>query len=120
MSVRLFKLSSALSVDQCGRDIRKGVRRISTRKMALRLNEDCPTRSQAAQGVIQATRDGDEFSRHCAIQVRSPELRRPLERAVLVQDDPLVDQGGPRQEVGKTRVGMAVFGKVHHIIELRC
>nr|WP_265575649.1 ribonucleotide reductase N-terminal alpha domain-containing protein [Bradyrhizobium sp. WBAH33] len=44
----------------------------------------------------------------------TPELRRPLERAVLVQDDSLVDQGCPGQEVGEPRVGMAIFGKVHH------
>ena len=87
--------------------------------MALRLNKYGPAGSETAQGVVQTTGDGDKFSRHRAVEVRSAELCRPLERAILVQDDALVDQGCPRQEVGKTGIGMAIFGKVHHDRELR-
>ncbi|QCK01098.1 hypothetical protein DAA61_39170 [Bradyrhizobium sp. WBAH33] len=114
MGARLFKLSSALRVDQRGRDIRKCTRRIGPSEMTLRLNEYGPPGSEATDRVVQTAGDGDKFSGHCAIQVRSPELCRPLERAVLVQDDSFVDKGCPRQEVGEACTGMAIFGKVHH------
>ena len=87
--------------------------------MALRLNEYGPAGSQTTQGVVQTTGDGDKFSRHRAVEVGSPELCCPLERTILVQDDSLVDQGCPRQEVRKTGIGMAIFGKIHHDRELR-
>ena len=88
--------------------------------MTLRLNEHGPAGSEAAQGVVQTTGDGNEFGRHRAVEVRSPELCCPLERTILVQDDSLVDESCPGQEVGETRVGMTIFGKVHHGGALRC
>jgi hypothetical protein len=72
--------------------------------MALRLNEHGPAGSQAAKCVVQTTGDRDKFSWHRAIEVGSTELRRPLERAILVQDDALVDEGSPRQEIRKTGI----------------
>ena len=82
--------------------------------MALRLDKDRPTGFETTQRVVQTTGDGDEFGWHGAIEVRSPEFCRPLKRPVLVEDDPLIDKGRPRQKVGKTRIGTAVFGEVHH------
>lgn len=82
--------------------------------MTLCLNKYGPAASEAAQGVVKTTRDGDKFSRHRAIEVGATELCCPLERTILVQDNSLVDQGCPRQEVRKTGVGIAIFGKIHH------
>jgi hypothetical protein len=82
--------------------------------MALRLNEYGPAGSQTTQGVVQTTCDGDKFSWHRTVEVRTSELCCPLERAILIQDDSLVDQGCPGQEIRKTNVGMAILSKVHH------
>ena len=58
--------------------------------------------------------DLGEFGRHRGIQVRPPKLCRTLERAILVEDNALVDQGGPGQEVGKLRGRAPIFSEVHH------
>ena len=87
--------------------------------MALRLDENGPAGAETAQGVVEAASDGDEFGRHCAVEIRSAEPCRALERTVLVEDDALADQCGPRQEVREAGVGAAIFGEIHHDRELR-
>ena len=72
--------------------------------MALRLDKDRPTGSEAAQRVVQTAGDGDKFGRHRAVEVGSPEFCCPLERPILVEDDSLIDKGRPRQKVGKTGI----------------
>jgi hypothetical protein len=80
----------------------------------LSLDKDRPTGFQAPQCVVKATSDGHEFSRHGAIEVRTPKFCRALKRPILVEDDAFIDQGSPRQKVGETSIGTAVFGEIHH------
>ena len=82
--------------------------------MPLRLDKNSPTRTQPPQRVVQPAGDAYEFSRHSGIQVRSPKPCRALERAILVEDDALIDQSGPGQEIRKLGGRTPVFGKVHH------
>ena len=82
--------------------------------MALRFDKDRPTGFETAQRIVQATGNGDEFGWHGAIEVRPPEFCRPLKRAVLVEDNALIDEGSPRQKVSKTRIRTAIFGEIHH------
>src|SRR3984885_11345500 len=82
--------------------------------MALRLDKDRPAGAQPAQRVVEASGDRDELGGKSAVEVWSPEFRGPLKRAVLFQDDPFVDQGRPRQEIGEPNIRMAVFREIHH------
>ena len=82
--------------------------------MALRFDKNRPTGFETAQRIVQTAGDSDEFGGNGAIEIRSPEFCRPLKRAVLVQDNALIDEGSPRQKVGETRIRTAIFGKVHH------
>ena len=68
--------------------------------MALRFDKNRPTGFETTQRVVQTAGNGDEFGRHGAIEIRPPELCCPLKRPILVEDDPLIDQGSPGQEVG--------------------
>ena len=110
----LLELRLALGVDEGRRGIWKHARRIGSRRMALRLDEDGPTRSQTADRVVEAGSDGHELGLDRALQIRPPKPRRPLQRAVLVEDDALIDERGPGQEVGKTDIGAAIFGEIEH------
>ena len=67
--------------------------------MTLRLDEDRPARAQPPQRIVEPPGDADEFRRHRAIEIGPAKPRRALERAVLVEDDALVDQRGPGQEI---------------------
>ena len=82
--------------------------------MTLRLDEDSPARTEPAQRVVQSPGDADQFGRHGGIQIRPPKLRRALKRAVLVEDDALVDQSGPGQEIRQLRGRAPIFSEVHH------
>src|SRR3546814_16214300 len=64
-----LEIGLALGVDQGGRGLGKAARRIAAGAMALRLDEYRPSRAEAAEGVIEAAGDGDEFGRHRGIQV---------------------------------------------------
>ena len=77
--------------------------------IALRLDKDSPARTEPAQSVVQPAGDADEFGRHGGIQIRPPKLRGPLKRAILVEDDALVDQSSPGQEVRKLRGRAPIF-----------
>src|SRR5271165_717592 len=82
--------------------------------MALRLDENCPARAEAAEGIVEATGDSDQFGGHGRIEVRSAKARRALEAAILVEDDAFADQRRPWQEIGKAAVAVAIFCEVHH------
>ena len=86
--------------------------------MALCLDKDRPARSEPAQRVVEAAGNGNKFGWNGGIEIGSAKLRGPLKRAVLVEDDALVDQCGPWQKIRKARVGTAIFGKIHHWDEL--
>ena len=77
--------------------------------MALRLDKNRPTGFEPAQGVIQTAGDGNEFGGNGAIEIRSAESCRPLKRPILVEDDPLIDKGRPRQKIGEAGIGTAVL-----------
>ena len=109
-----FELCSPLRIDQGGGDIRKGVGRISSRGMALGFDKDRPTGFKPAQRVVETAGNSNKLCRHRAIEVGSSKLCRALEGPVLVQDDPLIDKGRPRQKIRKTGIGTTVFGKIHH------
>ena len=82
--------------------------------MALRFDKDRPTGFETAQRIVQTAGDGDKFGWHGAIEIRPPELCCSLKRPILVQDDTLIDQRSPGQEVGEASVRTTVFGEVHH------
>ncbi|MBL8157672.1 MAG: hypothetical protein JNM70_26200, partial [Anaerolineae bacterium] len=67
------------------------------------------------QGVVEAAGNSNKLCRHGAVEVRPPKPCRALERSVLVQDDPFIDKGCPRQKIGEPGTGTAVFGKIHHL-----
>jgi hypothetical protein len=68
--------------------------------MTLGLYKNCPTGFEAPQRIVEATGNGDKFGWHGAIEIRPPELCCPLKRAVLVEDNALIGEGSPRQEIG--------------------
>ena len=103
MRALLLELRAALGIDQRGRRIGKVASRIAAGGMPLRLDEDRPAGAEPAQGVVEPAGDGDKFGRHALIEIGPAKPCRALERAVLVEDDALVDQSGPGQEVGETR-----------------
>ena len=104
----------ALEIDQRRRRIGKAAVRIGLGGDPLRLDEDRPAGAETAQRVVESGGDADQLGRRGAIEVRSAKARRALERAVLVEDDALFDQGRPGQEVGEAGGTTAIFGKVQH------
>src|SRR5262249_38044342 len=114
MCAGLLELRSPLCIDQRRRDIRKRIRGIASGGMALGLDKDRPARFQATQGVVETAGNSNELGRHGTIEVRSPKFRGTLKRTLLVEDDPLVEKSRPRQKVGETSIGAAVFGEIHH------
>ena len=67
--------------------------------LALRLDEDCPARAQAAQSAVEPGGCADKFGGCRAIQIRATEFCRALEGAVLVQHDPRRDERCPGQKI---------------------
>ena len=110
----LLELGAALDVDQGRRRIREMAFRISAGRMTLRLDKHSPARTKPTQRVVQSPGDADEFGRHGGIQIRPPKLRSSLKRAILVEDDALIDQSSPGQEVRKLGGRASVFSEVHH------
>src|SRR5713226_483879 len=82
--------------------------------VALRLDKDGPTRAEPSQRVVQSAGDADQFRRHRGIQIRPPKPCRALKRAILVENDALVDQSGPRQKIRQMRYGSTILSEVHH------
>jgi hypothetical protein len=68
----------------------------------LRFDENRPPRSESAEGVVDPAGDGNEFGRHCGVEVGTAKTGGALEAAVLVEDDALADERGPGQEIGET------------------
>src|SRR6266851_3554029 len=87
---------------------------IFVRGVTLRLDKDRPARAEPTQRVVQSAGDADQFRRHCRIQIRPTKLCRALERAILIEDDALVDQSGPGQEIHQMRQGSTILSEVHH------
>ena len=81
--------------------------------MTLRLNEHGPADPRRRKALFRTTGDSNEFGRHRAVEVRSPELLCPLEEPSLFRMIPSSTRAAQWQEVGETRVGMTIFGKVH-------
>src|SRR6202020_170043 len=111
MGTGFFELCPPLGIDQGGCHIWKSVGRIRSCGMALRLDKDRPTGSKATQGIVQTPGDGHELGGYRAIEIGAAEPCRPLKRAVLVEDNALIDEGSPRQKVRETRIRPAIFGK---------
>src|SRR6266851_5955523 len=88
--------------------------RILAGGVTLRLDKDGPARTEPSQSVVQPAGDADEFRRHCRIQIRPTKPCRALERAILVEDNALVDQSGPGQEIRQMRYGSTILSEVHH------
>ena len=117
MRALLLELSAALDVDQGGRHVREMAFGILAGGMPLRFDKDSPARTEPAQRIVEPAGDADEFRRHGGIQIRPPKPRRTLKRAILVEDDALVDQSGPGQEVRKLRGRAPIFCEVHHRLQ---
>src|SRR5713101_5591204 len=87
---------------------------ILARGMTLRLDKHSPIGAEPTQCVVQSPGDADEFGRHRGIQIRPPKLCGTLKRAILVEDDALVDQSSPGQEIRELGGRAPVFSEVHH------
>ncbi len=61
MRAGLLEARLALGVDKRGCGVGKAAVGIAVRWMALRLHEDRPARAETAEGVVEASRDRDEF-----------------------------------------------------------
>src|SRR3981189_1855626 len=114
MGAGFFELCPPLSIDQAGRRVRKCVGWIAACGMALRFDKNRPTGFETTQGIVQTAGYCDKFGWHGAIEIRPPELCCPLERPILVEDDPLINKSRPRQKIREPGVGTAVFGEIHH------
>src|SRR5713101_1223536 len=114
MRALLLELSAALNVHQSGCDVREMAFGIFAGGMTLRLDKDGPARTEPTQRVVQSPGNADEFGGHSGIQIRPPKFCRALKRAILVEDDTLVDQGSPGQEVRKLRGRAPILPEVHH------
>src|SRR3546814_1393921 len=80
----LFR-SLALGVDQGGRRLWKPARRIGAGAVALRLNENRPSRAEAPEGVVEPAGDGDEFGRHRGVEVGTAKAGRSEEHTSELQ-----------------------------------
>src|SRR5215471_14190333 len=87
--------------------------------MAACFDEDRPARAEAAQRVVEPRRDADKFGRCGAVEVRSPEPRRALQAAVLVENEAVCDQRCPGQEVRETLRLVAIFAEIEHRVTSR-
>src|SRR5713101_3167916 len=83
--------------------------------MTLRLDKDSPARAEPPQSVVQPAGDADQFRRHRGIQIRPAKPCRALKRTILVENDALVDQSGPGQEIREMRQGSTILSEVHHV-----
>src|SRR5216683_2743897 len=83
--------------------------------MTLRLDKDGPARAEPPQSVVQPAGDADQFRRHRGIQIRPAKPCRALKRTILVENDALVDQSGPGQEIREMRQGSTILSEVHHV-----
>ena len=108
------ELFAPLHIDERRDGIGKGRLRVVERGRPLRLDEDRPSRAEPAQRIVESRGGGDQFGGRGGIKVRSPEARRSLKAAVLVEHDAFADQRRPRQEVGEMRRPVAVFAQAHH------
>ncbi len=88
--------------------------RIVERRNALRPEEGRPSRAEAFQDVVETRARPHQFSVRRAFQIRSPELKRPLEPAVLVEHNAGRDQRGPRQMIGQLLPCAPVFPDIQH------
>src|SRR3546814_17234215 len=109
----LFR-SLALGVDQGGRRLWKPARRIGAGAVALRLNENRPSRAEAPEGVVEPAGDGDEFGRHRGVEVGTAKAGGALAATVLVEDDALAHERCPGPEIRTAGRGPAILGKVNH------
>ena len=91
MAPFFLELRATLCVHKSGRAIRKFVAWVAACRLPLRLDEYRPTRTEAAQGVVQPAGDRDELGLRLRVEIRAAKPRGSLERAILVQDYPLSD-----------------------------
>src|SRR5216684_3076944 len=80
----------------------------------LRLDKDGPARAEPPQSIVQPAGDADEFGRHGGIQIRPAKPCRALKRAILVENDALVDQSGPGQKIHQMGYGSTILSEIHH------
>ena len=115
MSALLLELRAALGVDQAGGRIGKPACRDSdwpaSRCASTKIAQPDPSRRSA---LLSRDGDGNEFGGRGGVEIGPAKTRGALERAILVEDDAALDQGGPRQEVGEALGAAAVLGEVHH------
>ncbi len=63
MRAFLLELRAAFCIHQRGGRVPKLALRIAIGGLALRLDEDCPTGTEAAQRIVEPAGDGDQFGR---------------------------------------------------------
>ena len=114
MPAHLFELGAAFRVDQPGGRITPAVVRIRGRIPPVCFEPERPSGPEPHQQIIHPGRDGDQFFRRRAFKVGAAIGNRPLQAAILVEDNAGRDEGGPFQMVGKACRAGAVFTEVQH------
>ena len=114
MDAFFLEIGLALGIDQTRGRIGKRTCWIDCGLMALRLDEDAPAGTEAAESVVDTRGNRDQLGSDGAIEIGTTKRCGALERPVLVEHDTGSDQRDPGQIVGEPGGAAAVFGKVHH------
>src|SRR4051812_21041800 len=96
-----FEARSALLIDQPGNRVWKFAVRIAQRLAALGLEKKRPARSEPPEDIVGASAESDQLGVRRTFKVGPAEGERPLEAAILIEDDAGRDQGCPGQMVGE-------------------
>jgi hypothetical protein len=95
MGALFLELGAAFRIDQARDGIWKGIVGIMVGGLALGLHENGPTRTQAAECIVEPASDGDQLDGRGGIEIRPAKARASLQRAVLVEHDAFADQRRP-------------------------
>ena len=101
MAALLLEIGLPLGIDQRRGRIGEAACGIACGFRPLCFDKDGPAGAETAEGVVQPPGHRDQLGRDGGIQIGTTELRRALERAVLVQHDAGADQRHPGKVVGK-------------------
>ena len=110
----LFKRRAAFLIDEPGGAIAPDAFGIGDGWSPVGLDMQRPSGSEPAEEIVDAGCYGDEFFRRRAFEIGAPVADRPLQAAILVEDDAGRDQAGPFEMVGKRSRPGAVFPEIQH------
>ena len=99
----------ALAVDECRADVGETAGRVDLAAFAPRFRLDAPIPADAAQAVVQSCDGDDELVLGRGIHVGAAIAEGLLERAVVIEDDAILDHDAPRHIVFEAGRALAVF-----------